>query len=141
MLAHAYISKPCDVSVIIKDFKDVPFESFVLKAAAKAFKDVVNNEKLTISRVKSVEDRHYVANANDLRVGQFASSMVATALESQRLITVHRISNAVEALPICEEPALISVHFTDPKADVIYNGDITFDIAADNAETGDIVLL
>ena len=141
MLAHAYISKPCDVSVIIKDFKDVPFESFVLKAAAKAFKDVVNNEKLTISRVKSVEDRHYVANANDLRVGQFASSMVATALESQRLITVHRISNAVEALPICEEPALISVHFTDPKADVIYNGDITFDIATDNAETGDIVLL
>ena len=91
--------------------------------------------------MKSVEVRHYVANANDLRVGQFASSMVATALESQRLITVHRISNAVEALPICEEPALISVHFTDPKADVIYNGEITFDIAADNAETGDIVLL
>ena len=43
MLAHAYISKPCDVSVIIKDFKDVPFESFVLKAAAKAFNDTVNN--------------------------------------------------------------------------------------------------
>jgi hypothetical protein len=141
MLAHAYITKPCDVSAIVKDFKDVPFDSFVFKAAAKAFKETVNNEKLTISRVKTIDDKHFVDNANDLRVGQFANSMVQSALDSQHLITVHRISNAVEALPICEEPALISVHFTDPKADVIYNGESTFDIAADNNETGDIVLL
>jgi len=69
MLAHAYISKSCDVSAIIKDFKDVPFESFLMRAAAIAFRDTVNNEKLTISHVKSVEERHMVANANDLRVG------------------------------------------------------------------------
>jgi pyruvate/2-oxoglutarate dehydrogenase complex dihydrolipoamide acyltransferase (E2) component len=57
------------------------------------------------------------------------------------LISVHKISHAVEVLPICEEPAMISVHFTEPKADVIYNGTSTFDIAADINETGDAILL
>lgn len=69
MLAHAYISKPCDVSVILKDFKGVPLDSFVFKAAAKAFKETVSKEKLTISRINSLVDRQSYANANDLRVG------------------------------------------------------------------------
>lgn len=36
---------------------------------------------------------------------------------------------------------MISVHFTEPRLDVIYNGPNTFDIAADNNETGDVMLL
>ena len=82
MLAHAYITKPCDVSVILKEFKDVPLESFVMKAAAKAFKETVNTEKLTIKKVNSLEDRKSVSSANDLRVGQFATSLAQAAIES-----------------------------------------------------------
>lgn len=36
---------------------------------------------------------------------------------------------------------MISVHFTEPRADIIYNGASTFDIAADINETGDAILL
>ena len=74
MLAHAYISAPCEVSKIIKDFKDVPLESFIFKAASKAFRDTVNKNKVTISRVHTVENRSVYENTQDLRIGQFASS-------------------------------------------------------------------
>ena len=47
-------------------------------------------------------------------------------------------------MPICEEPTVISIHFTSPKADVIYEGPSsgTLDIAADNdKETGETIYL
>lgn len=69
MLAHAYISVPCEVTKIIKEFKDVPLESFVFKAASKAFKDTVNKNKLSISRVHAIEKRSVVENVHELRVG------------------------------------------------------------------------
>jgi L-2-hydroxyglutarate oxidase LhgO len=62
------------------------------------------------------------------------------------LITMHQIDDAVESLPICEEPAILSVHFTSPKAAVVYNGpNARFDIAADDesvdSDTGESLTL
>ena len=56
---------------------------------------------------------------------------------------MHKITDSVEALPICEEPTLISIHFTEPKQEVIFSGpSLSFDIAADNdSETGEAVLM
>ena len=69
MLAHSYISSACEVSKILADFKEVPLENFVLKAASKSFNDTVNKNKLSISRVHSLENRSFVNNPNELRVG------------------------------------------------------------------------
>ena len=55
MLAHAYITSTVDVSSITTAFKEIPFDSFVYKASAKAFKETINTEKLSITRVHSVE--------------------------------------------------------------------------------------
>lgn len=74
MLAHAYITTPVDVSEIIKSFKDVPLDSFVSKAASKAFKDIINNDKLSISRVHSLLDRKTTDNAQNLRLSEFATN-------------------------------------------------------------------
>jgi len=113
MLAHAYISSTVDVSEIVKSFKDVPFDSFVYKACARAFKDAVNSDKLTISRVHSVEKRDVFANATDLRVGQFGKGAASAVMGQQ--ISIHRIAQSIEALPICEEPNMLSVHFSEPR--------------------------
>ena len=41
MLAHTYMSTKTDVTAICKDFAEVPFEAFVVKAAQKAFQMVL----------------------------------------------------------------------------------------------------
>ena len=74
MLAHAYITTPVDVSEIIKSFKDVPLDSFVSKAASKAFKDIINNDKLSISRVHGLLDRKTTDNAQNMRLSEFATN-------------------------------------------------------------------
>ena len=74
MLAHSYMSTKCDVSAIITEFPDVPLQSFVMKAAQKAFTKVVSQEDLTVSRVNyqtnSMTNRTTLNNINELRVGQ-----------------------------------------------------------------------
>lgn len=83
MLAHAYITSTVDVTAIATAFKDVPFDSFVCKAAAKAFKEALNGETLSISRINALESREVFANAGDKRVGQFAKG--AASAEGQQI--------------------------------------------------------
>ena len=43
------MSSKADVSMIAKDFADVSFEAFILKAAQKAYSSTINNTDLTVS--------------------------------------------------------------------------------------------
>ena len=53
----------------------------------------------------------------------------------QALIKVHQVVDSADALPICEEPAILSLHFTVPEREVIYKGDNNvFDIASEELE-------
>jgi len=79
MLAHSYLTTPCDVSAILKNVKDVPLDSFVTKAASKAFKDTINTDSLSITRVNSLTDRKTNDNAQNLRVNEFATNSKAAA--------------------------------------------------------------
>jgi len=74
MLAHGYISTPCEVTTILKDFKDVPLDSFIFKAVTKAFRDTINKRNLSISRVHSPSKKEHYNNTNDISIGKFASS-------------------------------------------------------------------
>ena len=64
-------------------------------------------------------------------------------LKDQALIKVHQVAGSADSLPICEEPAVLSVHFTTPVKEVIYNGEIShFDIAdneVDEANLGEVL--
>jgi hypothetical protein len=54
-VAHTYMSSKCDVSNITKQIKAagdaVSFESFLVKAAAKAFRNVLPEGSAHVSRV------------------------------------------------------------------------------------------
>ena len=42
---------------------------------------------------------------------------------------IHQVSNSVEALPITNPNAMMTVHFTNPQQDVVYDGgNLYFDI-------------
>jgi hypothetical protein len=90
ILAHSYITSTVDVTAIATSFKDVPFDSFVYKAAAKAFKETVNAHTLSIQRIHSLEKRDIFANATDLRVSQFKP----TAQPQGQQISIHRIAQS-----------------------------------------------
>jgi hypothetical protein len=78
MLAHSYMSSKCDVSAIMAQFPEVPLESFVLKAAQKAFTKVVGEQDLTVTRVNySLEstDKNSFNNMNEMRVGEISSQL------------------------------------------------------------------
>ena len=69
-------------------------ENIVYKAVAKAFKDSVNGDKLTIARVHTVEKKDYFDDANSLRVGQFPES-ATNEHPSHQLVTLHKIDDSV----------------------------------------------
>jgi hypothetical protein len=68
-LAHSYISTSCEVTNIVKNFKDVPFDSFIFKAVTKAFRDTINKRNLSISRVHSASKKENYNNTNDISLG------------------------------------------------------------------------
>lgn len=77
MLAHSYMTTKCDVSAIKSEFPEVPLESFVMKAAQKAFTKVVGEQDLTVSRVNysatESANKHSCNNMDELRVGEISS--------------------------------------------------------------------
>ena len=80
------MSSKADVSIIAKDFGDVSFESFILKAAQKAFSKAVNDMDLSVSTVKGAEVK-MVSGVNKLRVGQINDA--AQSVTDEQFITVH----------------------------------------------------
>lgn len=56
---------------------------------------------------------------------------VANATSDAQLVTLHQIIDSVEAFSICEEPALLSLHYTLPASEVLLNTSsfAAFDIA------------
>ena len=54
-------------------------------------------------------------NVQDLRVGQLDDSASGIAPFDQALIKVHQIADSADAIPICEDPAILSLHFTTPE--------------------------
>ena len=67
----------------------------------------------------------------------------ASGTSSNAIINVHQVAGSAESLPVCEEPAVLSVHFTTPVQEVIYNGEISqFDVAdndLDESEPGQVL--
>jgi len=73
LLAHSYMSTKTDVSVILKEFPDVPLDSFVMKAAQKAYSKMVDSSQaLTVQRVDN-GTVHAYPNVKELRVGQITA--------------------------------------------------------------------
>jgi len=134
LLGHAYITSKVNVSATKEGFfAEVPFESFVLKAAQKAFKNAVNDLELDISRVHGHDSKSLYVHVDDLRVGQLVDAAQSTTSypTSSQFITVHQTANSVESLPICEDPAILSIHYTLPQTEVIAGDLLFFDISND----------
>ena len=75
MLAHSYMSSKADMTMIRETFSDTPVDSFVIRAAAKAFKATLAqsaDEPLNVSRVVRHGERIAYYGVQDLRVGQLA---------------------------------------------------------------------
>ena len=48
---------------------------------------------------------------------------------------MHQVADAADSLPICEEPAILSLHYTVPEKEVVYNGENNmFDIASEDLD-------
>lgn len=133
------MSSKCDVTAISAQLEamqdeSVNFESFVLKAAAKAFsKAFPEVEAKNIARV--VQDAEQVgvqfhARANELQMGDFASQEVAEGMYGHTQadaisacpLVISQVAHSVESLPIVSHAALISLHFTQPQTEVVHGG-------------------
>jgi len=113
-LAHSYMSTKVDVSVILQEFPNVALDSWVMKAAQKAFKKTISPEPLTIQR-----EEHAYPNADELRVGQLVSENASVG-ENDLLIQVYQLKNAVESLPIAVAGTTIALHFSEPNLEVVF---------------------
>ena len=141
------MSSVCDVSSIDNQMKivgddSVSFESYLLKAASKAFSKVFpEQQKANVSRVVSSQDGEdglqYYQAANDLRLSQLGSNDLHEGLSSfsagspPSQLTISQVNNSWESLPIVSPTALISLHFTQPQTQVLAGGAVpgeTFDI-------------
>ena len=46
---------------------------------------------------------------------------------------MHQVDDSADSLPICDEPAILSLHYTVPEREVIYKGEQNlFDIASED---------
>lgn len=69
------------------------------------------------------------------RISEMVS--VPGAQGENQLVTLHQIQDSLEALEICEDFALLSLHYTIPKNEVLPASDVAFaqfDIAEDLPE-------
>ncbi len=114
----------------------MPTDAFVIRAAAKAYSAAINpNESLNVSRVMSHSERVTYLGVEDLRIGQIAQSGTQNGPipEGSPIIQVYAVDDAVESLPISEDPILMSLHFTTPKKQVFAaDGPSIQDIADEN---------
>jgi pyruvate/2-oxoglutarate dehydrogenase complex dihydrolipoamide acyltransferase (E2) component len=142
------MSSKCDVTAItaqvnLLNESSVTFESFVLRAASRAFtKAFPEVETQNIARV--VQDSEELGvkiheRANESRMSDFASQELAAGVYghdsgeaiSACPLTITHVRNSTESLPIVNHAALISLHFTQPRTEVIHGGLVpgqTFDI-------------
>lgn len=77
MIGHSYMSSMVDMTQIASDFKDMPTDAFVIRAAAKAYKATISSEidePLNVSRVFTHGQRVAYLGVQDLRVGQISQS-------------------------------------------------------------------
>jgi len=122
-VAHTYMSSKCDVSTIVKRIEanpenSVSFESYLLKAAAKAFK-IVAEEQASIARVTSAGTQLY-PNADELGLESLGNTAVNEDVRSfspqspATGLTVTQIEHSLESLPIATPGSLMSLHFTLP---------------------------
>lgn len=79
MLAHGYMSSKMDVSQILADFPDSSLDSWVMKAAQKAYAKAVDGEqKVTVQRVDyDSEAVHAYHNVHEMRVGHLVAENAA----------------------------------------------------------------
>lgn len=126
------MSSKAEVTIIAKEFSGVPIDSFVIKAAQKAFKHVAKTDNLNVKRIHDHDNSATYFNVQDLRIGELVPSTNGVAPYDQALIKVHQVADSADSLPICEEPAILSLHYTVPEQEVVYKGeDISFDIASE----------
>lgn len=75
MLGHSYMSSNVDMTSIAEAFAGVPVESFVMRAAAKAFRAAVDSDaEVNVSKVVAHGSSMTYIGVQDLRVGQINSA-------------------------------------------------------------------
>lgn len=137
-VAHTYMSSRVNVSAILKQIQNsgekISFESYVVKAAAKAFHKVFPDQASNVS--------HFVTNSG-LRFHERAHEFNLRALNSASLhesvvnftpsnpasgVTVTHIDTSTESLPISNNQSMINLHYTSPSAEVTPTESAVFDI-------------
>ena len=125
------MSSKCDVTAISDQLEllqdeSITFESFLLKAASRAFTKVFP-EVETPNIAQVVQDSEQLGvkfhqRANELQMSDFAAQELSEGVygyDSAAAIgacslTITQVANSVESLPIINHAALISLHFTEP---------------------------
>lgn len=108
-------------------------DTYLVKAASKAFQKIFKQSNVDISQFTQGTLHHFKSTdkqttsqlkPTDLKVkSSFAADVPASLLE------IHQVSHSVEALPITNPHALLTLHFTQPQQDVVYDGsNLYFDI-------------
>ena len=127
--AHTYMSSMCDVSIIEAQVKElggdaVAYDNYVLKAASKAFSKCFPEEpQVNLQQViSSHEDKgmKFIQAANEQPIGALGggetfADLYAYSTDSPACtLTVSKVANTFESLPIVSNRSLISLHFTQP---------------------------
>mmetsp|Transcript_12729 Transcript_12729/g.21458 ORF Transcript_12729/g.21458 Transcript_12729/m.21458 type:complete len:168 (-) Transcript_12729:194-697(-) len=133
--AHAYQSANCDVTVIhgLLAQMNVDFETYVIKAASKAYSRVFGVAKVNVSRViadqvSQANGLNYIPAANEKQLSQLMDLQLHDGLQAfsnqapQSEITVSQVDNSLESLPIVNQNTQISLHFTNPSQEVVAGG-------------------
>lgn len=125
-VAHTYVSTKCDVTALQKQTKSfgVSFESFVVKAAAKAFKRVFPEHSSSVSQFTAGGLNYYPdasqASLTALNHTQTQpSSQNFSASTPGSAVTVSQVSAALECLPVSSPQTMISLHFSQPTVEVV----------------------
>lgn len=125
MLAHSYMSTKSDVSAICKDFAEVPFEAFVVKAAQRAFQVVLaegdSSSPVNVARVTGLGKQTLYARVQEQRLNQLVEQAQpeAAPIMDPLLLKVHQVAEAVESFPVSDNGALISIHYCLPASEVV----------------------
>lgn len=119
----------------------VKYESFLLKAASAAFARTfeglgdtnvarIVQESFDDEEVDDVTGVKFFQRANELQLAQLAEGSVTEGASgfstdaplNQCALTVTHVQSSAESLPLVNNSAFISLHYTDPATEVIPAG-------------------
>lgn len=123
----AYVSIDSTLKNIQKFDAKLPLDAYISRAATKAFSKIFKQQGVTVAKVAANGNLSLVEKAETLNVSQFAKATSelkkGSPFTNPAQLVIHQLQTAVEALPITAAETLITLHFTQPLIDVVYDGE------------------